>query len=341
MTLNLISRVTQGKERPRMPFKPGTMLTEHMRIVSNESVDGKTVMEFIGTGNFDKAWFERQRYEVDAGRDEEPILYTPIYSVTEDPSLPRNVPIFRLGPAGVIFDEITEGGEVKFATVGQSNISVPIKHYAFGLEYTKDLVIYNELWSLADIERQAGTAFNALLNHIHLAPIINGTYAAANQTAASSVGTTLAEKYLRTLEDAITASATDQTNPRRGPYVLLMSTSNFFTMERALSAVPQQGFTLQSSAISRVSSLIAYDGWTGVRGKKSVTYPGVTANKAYLIDTGFRARNFKSFVKQGLQRTNGNEDVSRFILEQSVWDTYFGVFADVTAAVEEITLPTS
>jgi hypothetical protein len=340
MATTTLTREMLRKERARAQFAAGLILKDHLKVVQSDG-EGKTVVEFVSTDNFNRAWYERQRYEVDAGRDLEPLLYTPIYSITEDATLPRNVPIYRLGPAGVVFEEVTEGGEVKFASVGQSNISVPIKHYAFGLEYTKDLLMYNELWALADVERQAGTAFNALLNHIHLAPILNGSYSAPNQTPASAVGATLTEKYLRTIEDGITAASTDTTNPRRGPYVLLVSTSNLFTMERALTIAPQQGFTLQSSALSRIQQVIAYDGWTGVRGKKAVTYPGVTANKAYLIDTGYRERNFKSFVKQGLQRTTGNEDVSRFVLEQSVWDWYGGLFADVIGAVEELTLPTS
>lgn len=335
----LISREALMKERPRANFKPGVRLGDHLKIA--EQYDNRTIVEFIGTDSFNKAWYERQRYEVDAGRDYEPLLYQPLYSITEDTTLPRNVPIYRLGPAAVIFDEVVEGGETKFVTVGQSNITVPIKHYSMGIEYTKDLIIFNELWSMAEVERQMGTAFNALMNAIHLNPILSYSYAAANQTAASAVGATLAEKYLRTLEDAITNSVTDTTNPRRGPYALLVSASNAFTVERALTVVPQQGIQIGSSASGRIRNIIVYDGWAGTRGKKAVTYSGVTAGKAYLVDLGFRERNFKSFVKQNLRRTNGNEDVSRFVLEQSVWDTYFGVYADPLAAVEEITWPTS
>lgn len=337
--VELITRATLAKDRPRASFKPGLDLRQHLKVT--EQAPGRTVVEFISTDNFNKAWYERQRYEVDAGRDEEPLLYTSIYPVTQDASLPRLVPIYRLGPAGVVFEEVTEGGEVKFVTVSQSNLSVPIKHYAAGIEYTKDLVAFNELWAMADVERQFGTAHNALLNHLHFYPILNGSYAAANQTAASAVGSTLVEKYLRTIEDAITAASTDTSNPRRGPYTLLISSSNRFTMERALGLVPQEGFTLQSSAIGQIQRVVVYDGWVGTRGKKSTTYSGVTANKAYLIDMAYRGRNFKAFEKQPLQSASGGEDVSRFVLEQTIYDTYFGLYADVTAAVEEVTLPTS
>ena len=303
------------------------------------------VHEFIGSDNFASAFYERQRYEVDAGRDEEPLIYPAFYNITTDPTLPANVPVYRLGPAGVVFEKIEEGGEVKFATVGQSNFSVPIYQYGFGIKYTKRLVMFNELWSLAEVERQAGTALNALLNHIHINPVLSYAYTAANQTDGTGLtfdtNATLPEKYLRTIEEAITNSVGDTTNPRRGPYALLCSTANLFTAERALTVVPQQGITAQSSAVARITTLAAYDGWTGSRGDKSVTYSGVTNGKAYLIDLGLRNRHFRSYVKQGLQRETGNPDVSRFILEQSVWDTWFGSYTDSAGGVEEITWPTA
>ncbi|NDJ63280.1 MAG: hypothetical protein GYB67_19325 [Chloroflexi bacterium] len=338
-SLNLITRETRSFDKPWASSQPGLRLQDHLRIIEQSA--GRTVVEFIGTDDFAAQWHDRQRYEIEAGRDQEPLLYTPIYNTISDPSLPRNVAVYTLGPAGVIFDEVTEGGDVRFLTVSDSSNLVPIKHYAVGVEYSKDLVIYNELWNLPIIERAAGAAFNALLNHIHFAPFLNATYTAANQTAASAVGDTLVEKTLRTIEDAVANASTDTTNPRRGPYALLVSSNNFFTVERALTEVAQMGLTQQSSAVGRVQHLIAYDGWGGTRGKKSVSYPGVTANTAYLINLAFREQDHQSYEKQPLQSTLGGGDVTRFVLEQVVFDAYFGVYSNPTASTEEITLPTS
>lgn len=335
--ITVLTKEALASAKPTAKSKPGFRLMEHLRFM--EQSPGRTVVEFAGTGDFSAQWFERQRYEVAAGRDAEPLLYTPIYNEVSDPSLPRNVSIYKLGPAGVIFDEVTDGGEVKFITVGQSNFTIPIKHYAVGLEYTKDLVVYNELWNLPIIERQAGAAFNALKNHIHLSPFLNASYTSANQTAASADGTTLAEKYLRTIEDAVTAASTDTANPRRGPYAVLVSSANLFTMERALLRVPQEGLAIQSSAIGRIQHIIAYDGWSGVRGKKTVSYSGVTPGKAYLINLGFKEQDHQSYEKQPLQTTSADGDLSRFILENAVLDSYFGVYANPLASTEEVTLP--
>lgn len=337
--LRVLTKESLKIEKPKWKFKQDFILKDHLKVV--EQTKQGTVVEFIGTGNFNAAWYARQSYEVDAGKDEEPVLYRPIYNVVEDASLPRNVTVYKIGPGAVIFEEVKEGGEVKFVTVGESSYSVPLYHYATGLEYSKDLVMYNELWSIPIVERAAGIAWNALLNHLHLYPIIAASYTSANQTAANTSGDSIPENFIRTLEDAITAGIQDETNPRRGPYILLVSTGDLFTLERAFTRVPQQGITLQSSALSRVSTIIAYDGWNGTRGAKTVSYTGVTKGTAYLIDTSYRDRYFGSFIKQNLQRGSGNPDVSRFILEQVIWDAYLGVYASPLNAVEEITWPTT
>lgn len=341
--VKILSKELLAQERKHWNFKTGTELGKFFQ----EKPSGKrsVIHEFVGTDAFAKAFYERQRYEVDAGRDSEPTLYTPLYTIIEDPALPRNVPVARLGPAAVVFDEVLEGGEVKFMTVGQSAFSVPIRRYGVGLEINEDLVDFNEIWDIAIAERQVGISFNALLNHIHLSPILNFAYAAANQTNGPGLtfdaNASLPEKYLRTFEEAMIASTNDTDNPRRGPYAVLCSIANLFTIERALTVVAQQGITKQSSAVGLIQAVIGYNGWTGARGKLVTTYPGVTTGKAYLVDLGLRDRNFRSYVKRGLTNRMGNADVSRFILEQIVWHSLFGMHADVIAGVEEITLPTA
>lgn len=339
MTIKFLSRDLLAKSKATAQFAPGTVLKDHVHEIGKQE-NGHRIYEFIGTDSFGAEWQTRQRYEVDAGRDEEPILYTPIYDIVADASLPKNVSVNKIGPGGVIFEEVFEGGEVKFSGIGASEYTVPIRHWATGLEYSKDLVIFNELWNVPLVERQMGIAHNALLNHLHLNPILAYSYAASNQTAANTDGDSVVENYFLTLQDAVTNSKTDTTNVRRGPYTLLISSSNMFMMERALTRVPQQGFTSQSSLLDMVSNVIVYDGWSGTRGAKTVTYSGVTANKAYLISQQYRGQDFRSFEKQALMNEGMQEDISRF-LTQTVWDSYYGVYANPLRSVEEVTLPTT
>lgn len=347
MSIPILMKETSMKRKPYAAFKPGFDLRQHIAIGETTTV-GKgenairqTVAEFIGTGNFAAAWTQRQRYEIDAGRDEEPVLYAPLYNAIQDANLPKTIEIQTLGPAGVVFEEVFEGGEVKFMTVGAGEKTVTQRHFAVGLEYDKDLFKFNQLWRLAPIERQVGVAYNALMNHLHFSPILTATYAAANQTAASAVGSTLADKWVSTLQDAITNSSSDTSNPRRGPYVLLINPADVFRLEAAFQRRFQDGIDARSSAIGQVQTVIAYGGWSGTRGKKTTTYAGVTAGKAYLVSQQYRDMDFQSYMSQGLEDIRGDGDISRFIIEQRIWDCYIGVYANPTRAVEEITWPTS
>lgn len=335
--MNFLDKATLAKDKPRIQFPQGFVLRDHVQEIGKLPNEHK-IYEFVGSDSFGAEWTKRQRYEIDAGRDEEPILYTPIYDTVSDASLPRIVTVNTMGPGGVVFEEVFEGGEVKFSSVTQGQYVVPIRHWATGLEYSKDLVKFNELWNISIFERQMGVAHNALLNHLHFGPILTYTYTAANQTPAGSGGANKVENYFLTIEDAITASKADTANPRRGPYTLLASSANAFLIERALTRVAQEGFARQSTALDMIRSVIIYDGWTGVRGLKSTTYPGVTAGKAYLISQQYRGQDFRSFESQALQNEGTERDLSRF-LTQTVYDSYYGVYANPLRSVEEITWP--
>lgn len=336
--VKILTQELLAKQKPQRRIDVD--LREHIHIVGSQN--GQTVAEFISAGNFAQAFYERQEYEIDAGRDEVPLLYGSIYNPIVNSGLPETIKINSMGPTAVVFEQITEGGEVKFVTVGEGSKSLDLFHYAAGLEYSQKLIEFNQSWELAPVERRFGQAYNALLNHLHLNPILAYTYAAANQTAASAVGTPLWEKYLHTIEDAITNSKTDTTNPRRGPYDLIVSSANLFTVEYALKLHIQDGANPNtSSAIGMIQNIIAYDGWSGMRGKKATSYGGVSAGKAYLVSKQYAADDFKSYMKYPLRMQRGDGDLSRFIVEQIVWDTWLGVYANPVASVEEITWPTS
>lgn len=334
----IVSKATLAKQKPKIAFPKNFRLSDHLREIRDGGGASKRVYEFLGSDNFSDEWNQRQQFEVDAGRDEEPILYLPIYDVINDPNLPEVINLFKIGPGGVVLEQIYEGGEVKFASVSSSTETVSIKHFGVGLEYSKDLILYNRLWDVAIVERQAGIAYSALLNNIAFSPILTYSYASSNQTAAVTSGATDAEDILLTLEAAIVASKADTSNPRRGPYNLLISSADAFRVERALTRVPQQGFTQQSSAINMIQNVIVYDGWTGTRGGKSTSSTGVSANKAYLIDTANRMMDFKFYVKQDFRLDGEDMDASRF-MTQRIYDCYQGAYANPLRAIEEVTLP--
>lgn len=327
--------------RGDIPLKRFREDVDLRNLVKVKKEGGHSVAEFIGVGDFNAAFFDQQRYEVQAGRDIEPALYPFLYNVVVDSTLPETFTIYATGPAGVVFEEVSaDGGEVTFASVGESSKTVTIKQYASGIQYSERLFRFNRQFQIARLARQFGVAYNALLNHIHFNPILAYSYASTNQTAASSTGTTLVEKYHNTFSDAIANSKADATWPRRGPYALLAASGNMSMVRRALSEVTQQGIALQDPEVfSRITTVVEYDGWTGTRGKKSTTYAGVTAGKAYLVNLAYRDEDLQSYFQQELREQRGDADLSRFILEESIWDAWFGIYCSPRAAVEEITLP--
>jgi len=335
--MNFITRDKLVKFSESVAFPVDLRLKDHLKAVAKQGEN--QIYEFIGTDTFSAEWNTRRQYEIDAGRSLEPTLYEPIYRIINDASLPRNVTTFKMGPGGVVFEEMFEGGEVKFATVTSSSQTVPIRHWAVGLEYSKDLVVFNELWNVPIVEREAGIAHNALLNELHFAPILDFTYAAANQTAFNTAGSTTQEDYLLTLEDAVTNSKGDATNPRRGPYILVVSSANAFMWEKSLLQVPQEGMSLQSRTLyPQIRDVIVYDGWSGSRGSgAATTYSGVSADMAYLISMEHQAMDYQSYVKQALRNEGSETDLSRF-MTQTVWDSYYGVYANPIRSVEEIAL---
>jgi hypothetical protein len=338
MNVPYISNVlpTDRKELPYYQFAPDFDMAKHLKEVK---LGGQSVLEFIGSDDFTSDWYQRVTYEVDAGRQDIPTVYEPIYDIVVDRSLPETMLVKNWGPGGFVFEELFEGSEVKFGQITAAQAAVSQRQFGVGVEYDKKVVMFNQLWQIARIERAVGQAHNALLNHLHLSPLLTYAYTAPNQTPAATTGTGLTENWFLTLEAAIVESQTDTTNPRMGPYILLVHPSQVFMLERALNRVPQTGFARDSSASQFISTVIGYSGWTGTRGKKTVTYPGVATNKGYLINTAFKNFDFQSFVKQPLESAQGNADVSRFILDQIVWDVWLGIYANPARAVEEITWP--
>lgn len=325
--------------REKIPYKqmaPGFDLAKSLK---EKQIGGQTVYEFIGADDFGPEWYERVTYEVDAGRQQVPLVYEPFYDIVEDSNLPETQTVKNWGPGGFIFEELFEGSEVKFGQITSSEASVSQRSFGVGIEYSKKLVMFNQLWQVARMERAVGEAHNALLNHLHLSPILNYTYTSPNQTAAVTGGVTTTEDWFLTIESAIVNSQSDTTNPRNGPYLLLTHPAQGFLLQRALTRVPQEGFQQDSNMADFITAIVGYNGWSGVRGKKTVTYPGVTLGKGYLVNTAYQNEDFLSLVKQALEQAQGNADVSRFILDQIVWDVWLGVYANPARAVEEITFP--
>lgn len=297
--------------------------------------EGVDISEMITTAQGSMDLLEKVRIDVAFGLAEIPLLYGPIYERINGP-FPGGA--FQIDEntlqADVIFVEKFEGGEVQFGTLRKGAPSVgTIKTYAAGFEWTEDMIEFDQTWSIELNNRAFGRAYNALLNHLHLSPIIGATLTGGNATAANATGATLQEKTHLTFQAAYTATVTAA--PQRRGTVLLASEANRFQIEDAL-LTPVRDAQGNPFPNVPIDTIIYYDGETLVRGSDSVTYPGVTAGTAFLI---FPQRKMKEMVHHDLRIDIGAPDISRLIEGQQVGRARRNIYVNLTESCQKITLP--
>jgi hypothetical protein len=302
-------------------------------VLFQEDVD---ISEMITTAQGSMDLLEKVRIDVAFGLAEIPLLYGPLFERINGP-FPGGA--FQIDEntlqADVIFVEKFEGGEVQFGPLRKGAPSVGvIKTYAAGFEWTEDMVEFDQTWSIELHNRAFGRAYNALLNHLHLSPIIGFSYAGGNLTAADATGgASLQEKTHRTFQTAYTVTVT--ATPQRRGTVLLASEANRFQIEDAL-LTPVRDAQGNPFPNVPIDTIIYYDGETLVRGSDSVVYPGVTAGTCYLI---FPQRKLKELVHHDLRIDIGPADISRLIEGQQVGRARRNAYLDIANSVQKITLP--
>jgi len=335
----------QGTYTEKVPFVlDGKLFEVEKKIVNGEMETlelSRPVGEMLTSGSVEqfKDLLRKVVLDVELGREQVQLLYQPVYDRIQDANLPRVLDAKWALTGTVIFTEHMEGEEVKFGRLQAEQGPVArILTYTAGFEYTKEMKDFNEAFSVEILNRAIGEAYNALLNHIHLYPILSYDYKAANQTSYQGEATdpTWVRVY-KTLNKAIA----DAAKAKRPGTVLLASTANQADIEMALKGGHQIEGTVYP-AISGIQSVIYYDGWETTVGKKAYTYPGVTPGKpgvtpgkAYLIRP---KRGFKELLKQDLRVEATSGDLSRLVESQIVAYAYRGVYAAIEENVQEITL---
>jgi len=302
-------------------------LTAMKKIKAGESIGwhpdfatGKvTIAEMIGTDDGSREFIEKVTYDAYQGRENVPLLYKPLFSTKSDPNFPQTMTAKEFGPVEVVFFEFNEGGEVVFGSLGpESEKVVSITTYAAGLEYSEDMEVYNQTWRISDIGAAFGEAFNHLLNHIHLSPIISASYTTtggglSGQRTAQYEGTAQLIAWSTDLKTTLTNAI--QVLPRGTKF--LINSFDRFAMEAALAAAMYQDNspTALKSKFNPADAFIEYDGATLTLGKRTYTYTGVTQGYAYLVAP---KRQFVEYVKHDLLIDGGVGDRSRLILNEMV-----------------------
>jgi len=363
MSIKVISVESMRQERRQALRAAGTVETQvpylygdrrfptHPNFVQKRIVNGemelydlaRPVGEMITTAAGRKELLEKVVLDVELGREQVPLLYTPIYDRLEDPNFPEvfDAPWAQYGV--VIFFSHMEGEEVKFGHIqAEQGPTARIVTYAAGFEFTEKMVLFNQTFSMEELERSFGEAYNALLNHIHLSPIITHTYAAGNKTAAKYVtaegkpttGGAGDAHPLLSLRETLSVGLEDAAVKKRPGNVLIIASANQRKVTDSLAQLHVRGTDFEP--VGGIDTIIAYDGWSTKVGKKEYEYAGADAGKAWLVRP---KRGFKELVKYDLMIDAGDGDLSRLVETQVVGRAYRGTYAALAENVQEITLP--
>ena len=280
--------------------------------------------------------------DVELGREQVPLLYTPIYDRLEDRNFPEVFDAKWAMHGVVVFLEHMEGEEVTFGHLeAEKGPIARIVTYAAGFEYTEDMVEYKRGFELEMLNRAFGEAYNALCNHIHLSPIASYNYAAANKTAAKYVDAEGKSKSDATgahptlsLRETLKAGMAAARAKKRPGNVLLVSGARLDHIQEAVGKTTVRGTDYPS--LTGIDQVIGYDGWEIQVGKKKFSYAGVNENKAYIIRP---KRGFKELVKHDLLVDATMGDLSRLVEAQLVGRARRGAYIALDENVQEVSLP--
>jgi hypothetical protein len=290
----------------------------------------KPIGELLTTPAGLDALVQKTVLDIEEGREQQPLLYQPLYRRRENRRFTKTVQVGAAGTrAHTVFLEHIEGEEVKFGTrtLGAAD-SVPILTYASGFQWTEDMEEFDLTWEAEEAQRALGEAYNALLNHLHFYPLISYSYGAGNiQTYNPQALTgTQYEKDRSTLEAALQKAALLK-NPVTGrnlaPSIAVTHSSNRFRLQAMLER-RQIGGTIYEPIGQQINTIILYDGWSDTVGEKTYDYAGCSTTKVLLVEP---QRYLHELVKHDLIVDADNADISRLIRQQVVARARRGVYA--------------
>lgn len=325
----------------------------------------KPVGEFLGTGNMVEELMQYVTVSVEAGKDEAPVLYKPIYRTQTNANYPRFLQS-EIGnvKADVVFLNHLEGQEVRFGTTRtEQGPTVPILTYSAGFEWDEDVEVYDEGWKVESAGTAMGEAYNHLLNHLHFSPLIDFDYTVAtgvgNETAlqVAPSGNRL-EAIRLTLRQALADSAGKVDGFGRKapikPTIAICNTATAYELNDALALIQnvsaigagtnsndlflgrQSDTAGPNPSVNQISTIIAYDGGQAQMGNLSWNYGGMADDKVLLVQP---KKNLFEYVKHDLRvDTERPADLSRLIAAQMVGRARRGLLAVPASSIWEVNL---
>jgi len=330
---NIKEQRKQRKIEEEIPFT----VAGEQRSVTKTMVNGEMQMpevtkplgELMTTDSDMVELMEKVVLDVELGRERVPTVYGAIYDRIVDANFPRVLEAKWALEGLVVFLERLEGGDVKMGTVAAEEGPIAkIRNWAAGFEYTEEMLLYDHTFDMEMLNRAFGEAYNALLNHIHLHPIIDVNYTGDNQTSPQGEN---GEPFSVQLAKTIKQGQKDAANHRRPADTLLLSRKYEVDLEDAMERQWYDG--TEYRPLTGLDNIVFYDGWKTTVGRKEYVYEGCPDNTAYLIRS---QRGFKELVKHGLMIDGQPGPIRRLVEECVVGRTYRGIFAAVEENVQEV-----
>ncbi len=321
----------------------------------------KPVGEFLGTSAMVEELAQVATVQIQAGMDDHPLLYKSIYQTISNPGLPRLIDSGFAMWADSVWLRHLEGQEIRFGTTrAEQGPTVPILTYTNGFEWDEDVEVYDEGWRVELANKAIGTSYNALLNHLHLSPLMLTDYDALGNTTdyvTSPSGNRL-ESIRETIRLALREAATKEDSFGRRhvirPSIALCSTATAYELNDALALIGdvsaigagtggtdlflgrQSDTAGPNPSVNQISSIIAYDGDTMRMGNLQWNYGGMPDDELLLIQPKM---NMFEYIKHDMRvDTERPSDLSRLVIAQMVARTRRGLLAVPESSIWKVKL---
>lgn len=287
-----------------------------------------------------RAFIQNATVDVTRARAENPTLYQFIYDEIVNSEFTETIDVRDLIGLQAAFGVVNAGESVPLASWKTGELeTVKMLDYACGYSVLEKWVRYNQFWNVGQANRAIGIAYNAILDHIHLSPILKGSYSGAAVTSkvsgAAYASATELEIIYHTLRNGIkdALKRQDAHGFRLRPTIALCNSATAMDVEAAVAGMQQRGSQL--GALGQIQSVLAYDGWQGeIKGEK-VTFEAPANNEVYLIQP---KDMFKALVKTDVTRLTQKGDIMKLSNLDVVQFFSRAVIADVSGSVHKVKL---
>ena len=262
-------------------------------------------------------------------------LYKDVYEEIKDSSFPQSLEVKDIVGLQTAFSIVSDGESVPLSDFRFEDLgTVHFKTMATGYSVTEEWVAFNQAWKVEQANKALGQAYSAILDHIHLAPIISANYDSKSETKKVAVkdGTPLQIVYhsLRQgLKDAM--SRRNRYGYIFKPTIALCNSSTALDVMSAVKGETEKGKTL--GTLGMIEKVIVYDGWAGeVNGVKH-EFASPKDNEVFLIEP---KKSFKALVKKELTKLEQKGNVLTLSNLEIVQFFIRAVVADVKGSVHKV-----